>query len=160
MDRIKLIKKDMNIEISKLMVEALKAGDKVRLTVLRLMKSEIDNAKIKEKLKISDNLPEIKELNVLKKMAKEFKDEIENSKKAGNQDHADEVESQLKILEEFIPAPVSEEDIESSVKEIIKTIDHPLSMKDMGAIIGQVRSKFPTADGGIISKVVKSQING
>lgn len=150
----------MNIEVSKLMVEALKAGDKVRLTVLRLMKSEIDNAKIKEKLKISDNLSEIKELNVLKKMAKEFKDEIENSKKAGNQDHADEVESQLKILEEFIPAPVSEEDIESSVKEIIKTIDHPLSMKDMGVIIGQVRSKFPTADGGIISKIVKSQING
>ena len=105
-------------------------------------------------------LPEIKELNVLKKMAKEFKDEIENSKKAGNQGHANEVESQLKILEEFIPAPVSEEDIESSVKEIIKTIDHPLSMKDMGVIISQVRSKFPTADGGIISKVVKSQING
>lgn len=135
--------------------EAMKAHDEVRLSTLRLLSSALNYEKIEKQ----HDLSEEEEMSVIRKQAKQRKDSIESYKNAGANDKADKEEAELKILQEFLPPEMSEEEIKKIVEDVI-TETGAASMSDMGKVMGAVKQKAPTADGGVVSKFVREKLNG
>jgi uncharacterized protein len=141
--------------IQKMIGEAMKARDSVRLSTLRMLSSAFNYAKIDNK----HDLTEEEEMTVIKKEAKQRKDSIESYKVAGNTDLVASEEAELAILQEFLPPEMSDSDLEKIVLEAIDSIK-PTGMADMGKVIGFVKGKAPNADSGKIAMLVKSKLNG
>lgn len=133
----------------------MKARDSVRLSTLRMLSSAFNYEKIEAK----GELTEEQELNVIRKQAKQRRDSIESYKKAGSLDLAANEEAELKILQEFLPPEMSDEELNQLVSESITAIN-PQGMQDMGKVIGYVKGKAPNADSGKIAMLVKAKING
>lgn len=136
--------------IQKMIGEAMKAHDEIRLSTLRLLSSAFNYEKIAKQHELSDE----EELVVIRKEAKQRKDSIEAYKKAGSEDRVKREESELKILQEFLPLETSLEEIEKTVNEIL------VPNMQIGQIIGLVKSKLPNADGSKIALIVKEKLNG
>lgn len=139
--------------IIKLIGEAMKARDSVRLSTLRMLSSAFNYEKIDKK----HDLTEEEELAVIRKQAKQRKDSIESYKVAGNADLAASEEAELKILQEFLPPEMSDTDLEKIVLDAIESTGAK-TMADMGKVMGLVKSKAPNADGGKVSGIVKSKL--
>lgn len=141
----------LNSEITEMIMASMKARDKVRTTTLQLIKSEI------QRIETSGKQYDLtSEVSMLKKMVKQREDSINQYQQAGRNDLVDEEKAQLKIIKEFLPEDISEDVIETAVQIVIKDIE-PIK-KNMGLIIKSVKQQFPTADGSIISKIVKSYV--
>lgn len=141
----------LNSEITEMIMASMKARDKVRTTTLQLIKSEI------QRIETSGKQYDLtSEVSMLKKMVKQREDSINQYQQAGRNDLVDEEKAQLKIIKEFLPEDISEDVIETAVQIAIKDID-PIK-KNMGLIIKSVKQQFPTADGSIISKIVKNYV--
>lgn len=140
--------------INKDIPAAMKARDKVRLETLRNIKKVFLEAKTAPG---SDGeLSDAAALKILQKLAKQGKESADTYTKANRQDLADAELAQVKVIEEYLPKPLTEEEITAKVKEIIAQTG-ATSMKDMGKVMG-IASKQMTgqADGGAISKIVRS----
>lgn len=133
----------------------MKSHDAIRLSTLRMLSSAFNYEKIDKK----HDLTEEEEMAVIKKEAKQRRDSIEAYKKAGSTDLAEKEGAELKILQEFLPPEMSEEDLVKVVLEAMDTIK-PSGMADMGKVIGFVKGKAPNADSGKIAMLVKSKLNG
>lgn len=142
--------------IQKMIGEAMKARDEVRLSTLRMLSSAFNYEKIEKK----HDLTEEEETVVIRKQAKQRRDSIEAYSKLKNE-RTDELkkreEEELKILQEFLPPEMSNEDLVKIVDQAIKETNAS-SMSDMGQVMGAVKSKAPTADGGAVSQIVKSRL--
>ncbi len=137
------------------MKTALKSGDKERLSVIRMLISEIKKAQIDAKKELTDD--DI--INILQKYAKQRKESIKQYKEAGRKDLAEKEELELKIVSEFLPEALSEKEIEKIVEETIKETGAS-SMKDMGKVMKAVMEKVKgRADGSIVSKIVKEKLS-
>ncbi len=137
------------------MKKALKSGDKDRLSVIRMLISEIKKVQIDQKKELSDE--EI--IKILSKYAKQRKESIQQYKKAGREDLVEKEQKELQIVQEFLPAPLSEEEIEKLVEEAIKETGAS-SMKDMGKVIKAVMERAGgRAEGSTVSKIVKSKLS-
>ena len=134
-------------EINTLIMESMKAHNKIRTETLRLIKSELVKA---EK---SKNYNETK---VILKMIAAHKDSINQFK--GRQDLIDKEQAELDIIQEFAPKEVSVEEIKEYTLSIINNIPN-ISMKDMKQVLSTVQAKYPTANGEIVSDILKSYIN-
>lgn len=141
--------------ITKLIGDAMKSHDAIRLSTLRMLSSAFNYEKIENK----HDLTEEEELVVIKKEAKQRRDSIEAYSEAGRTDMSDHEKAELAILEEFLPPEMSEEDLVKVVLEAMDTIK-PSGMADMGKVIGFVKGKAPNADSGKIAMLVKSKLNG
>lgn len=141
--------------ITKLIGDAMKSHDAIRLSTLRMLSSAFNYEKIDKK----HDLTEEEEMAVIKKEAKQRRDSIEAYNKAGSNDLAEKEGAELKILQEFLPPEMSEEDLVKVVLEAMDTIK-PSGMADMGKVIGFVKGKAPNADSGKIAMLVKSKLNG
>ncbi len=141
--------------IQKMIGEAMKAHDEVRLSTLRMLSSAFNYEKIEKQ----HDLTEEEELAVIRKQAKQRKDSIEAYKKAGSEDRAASEEAELKILQEFLPPEMDEGELVKLVDDAI-TQTGATTMADMGKVIGAVKAKAPTAEGGKIAELVKSKLNG
>jgi len=95
--------------------EALKAGDEIRLSTLRLLSSAFNYEFIAKQHKLSEE----EELAVVRREAKKRKEAIEAYQKAGAQDRADKEQKELEILQEYLPAGLSDAEIEKIVEEAI-----------------------------------------
>lgn len=136
--------------------EAMKAKDSVRLNSLK----EIKTALFKEKTS-GKPYTDIVETQVLVKMVKQYNDAILEFKNNNANELAKQYSSELEIIKEFAPKEVSEEDIISKIEEVVTNLKNDgivLSMKDMKTVMTQVKTVYPTADGGLISKIFKSKI--
>jgi len=137
------------------MKSAMKSGDKERLATIRMLISEIKKVQIDAQKELSDD--EI--IKILQKYAKQRKDSIEQYRKAGREDLAEKEERELQIVQEFLPQPLSEEEIEKLVEEAIKETGAS-SMKDMGKVIKLVIEKAQgRAEGSVVSKIVKTKLS-
>ena len=141
--------------IQKMIGEAMKARDSVRLSTLRMLSSAFNYEKIDNK----HDLTEEEEMAVIRKQAKQRKDSIESYKVAGNMDLVASEEAELAILQEFLPPEMNDSDLEKIVLETIDSVK-PTGMADMGKVIGAVKAKAPNADSGKIAMLVKVKING
>jgi uncharacterized protein YqeY len=137
------------------MKQAMKNKDRDRLSTIRMLISEIKKVQIDSKKDLSDE--EI--VKILQKYAKQRKDAIEQYKNAGREDLVEKEEKELKIVNEFLPEQLSEEEVEKIVAETIEELNAS-SMKDMGRVMKAVMSKIAgKADGSIVSKIVKNKLN-
>jgi hypothetical protein len=133
--------------------EAMKAHDEVRVSTLRLLSSAFNYEKIEKR----HDLTEDEETNVIRKQVKQRKDSIEAYKKAGADDRADKEQKEIEILQVFLPPEMDEAEIVKLVDESIKELGAS-SMDDMGKVIGAVKAKAPSADGGRIAELVRGKL--
>jgi uncharacterized protein len=116
---------------------ALKAGDRVRVSTLRLLLSVIKNERIQVKRELTDEEVEA----VIRRSVKQRKDSIEQYGKGGRQDLVAAEEAELAILENYLPKGLSDSDIEEAVRRIIA--DKSLSSKkDVGILMKELMSRY------------------
>ena len=144
---------DLYEKISEDIKEAMKARDKVRLMTVRNIKKVFLEAKTAPGA--NDTLEDAAAMKILQKLAKQGKETASTYIQAGRQDLADEESAQVKVIEDYLPRPLSEEEIEKAVKDIIAQTG-ATSMKEMGKVMGAAsRQMAGKADGGTISRIVK-----
>lgn len=131
--------------------------DSLRLSVLRMMKAAVKNKEV-EKMK---PLEENEVVSVFNTLVKQHKDSIEQFRKGGREELAQKEEAEIKIIEEYLPAAASEDEVRSAIEEAILETGAS-SMKDMGrvmkATLGRLAGK--TADGSRVSQMVKERLQG
>ena len=140
-------------QVSNDIKEAMKARDKVRLETLRNIKKVFIEAKTAPGA--NDTLEDATALKILAKLAKQGKESAETFISQNRQDLADEELAQVKVIEEYLPKPLSAEEIQSAVKGIIEQTGAS-TMKDMGKVMGMASKQMAgKADGKVISDIVK-----
>ncbi len=137
------------------MKQALKAKDTERLSVIRMLISEIKKVQIDKKKELSDE--EI--IEVIQRYAKQRKESIKQYRDAGREDLAQKEEKELEIVSKFLPEQLSEEEIAKIADEVIQETGAS-SMKDMGKVMKVIMEKVKgRADGSVVSKIVKEKLS-
>ena len=132
---------------------AMKARDKVRLEALRNIKKCFIEAKTAPGA--NDTLEDAAALKILQKLAKQGEESADTYAKAKRQDLADAELAQVAVIKEYLPKPLSEEEITAQVKAIIAQTGAQ-GMKDMGKVMGQASKQMAgKADGKVISTIVR-----
>ncbi len=145
------IKKKLDQE----MVAAAKAKDKLRLSALRLIKTALHNREIDAKRDLNEN----EFLQMLSGMVKQRKDSIEQSAKGGRTDLVEKEESELRVIQEFMPAQMSDEAVDAEIDNAIKE-SGATSVKDMGKVMKVLMPKLTgKADGKIVGEKVKAKLS-
>lgn len=140
-------------QVSNDIKEAMKARDKVRLETLRNIKKVFLEAKTAPGA--DDKLEDSAALKILHKLAKQGKESADTYIAQNRQDLADEELAQVKVIEEYLPKPLTEAEIEAAVKAIVAQTGAS-SMKDMGKVMGLASKQLAgKADGKVISTIVK-----
>ena len=137
--------------IDKMIMEALKAGDKVKAGTFRMLKSEFLLFKTAKNAKPLDDIAEI---SIIKKMIKQRQDAATEYLEAGRLELADNELDEVSVLKDLLPAEITEEQIKEAVKEVTNTTE-PIK-KNMGIFMKAVKAKYPTADGKMVSQVVST----
>ena len=136
--------------------EAMKAKDKVALESLRAVKSALLLAQTS-----GDNkeLTEEDEIKLVQKLVKQRKESAALYAKQGREDLAEPEQAQAKVLEQFLPEQLSEDDLKQVISKIIEQVGAS-SMKDMGKVMGMASKQLAgKADGKAISTVVKQLLS-
>lgn len=137
--------------------KAMLAKDKVRLEALRGVKKEFLEAKTAKGA--SDELSDEVATTILQKMVKQRKDSAEIYTTQGRADLAEDEIAQLRVIQEFLPAQLSAEELESVIKSIISETGAE-SMKDMGKVMGTATKQLGgKAEGRAISEMVKKLLS-
>ena len=144
----------MNLKISDDLKEAMKNGDKFRLSVIRMLKSALQLESISKKHELTD----AEVMQVVKRQVKERKDSIAEFAKYGKEAEIAKLNQEIDILNTYLPEEMSEEAIDALIEEIFEEL-HPTSMKDMGNIMKVLNEKITNADMGIVSKKVKERLS-
>ncbi len=143
---------DINKKINEEMIAAAKSQDKIRLSAVRLIKAALHNKEIN----LIRPLKEDEALQVLSSMIKQRKDSIEQFAKGGRQDLVDKEEAELKVIQEFMPAQMSEEEVDAIIKKTIEEAG-AVSIKDMGKVMKILMLKLTgMADGKVVGEKVKA----
>src|SRR5204862_6108288 len=109
---------------------AMRNKDALRLSVLRMMKTAVKNKEV-EKMKPLDE-PEV--VGVFNSLVKQRKDSVEQFRKGGREELAQKEESEIKIIEEYLPAAASEDEIRSAIEDAVQETG-AAAMKDMGKVM-------------------------
>ncbi|NPD81776.1 GatB/YqeY domain-containing protein [Prevotella sp. PINT] len=140
-------------QISTDIKEAMKARDKVRLETLRNIKKVFLEAKTAPGA--NDELTDADAMKILQKLAKQGKESAATYVQQGRQDLADDELAQVAVIEQYLPKPMTEEEIEAVVKAIIAETG-ATSIKEMGKVMGAASKQMAgKAEGGQISAIVK-----
>lgn len=140
-------------QISNDIKAAMKARDKVRLETLRNIKKVFLEAKTAPGA--DDELTDDAAMKILQKLAKQGKESAATYTQQNRQDLADDELAQVSVIEEYLPKPLTDSEIEAIVKDII-TQTGATSMKEMGKVMGMASKQMAgKADGGKISQIVK-----
>lgn len=140
-------------QVSKDIIAAMKAKDKVRLEALRNIKKFFIEAKTAPGA--NDTLDDAVALKILAKLAKQGRDTAALYHEQNRPDLAEEEEAQAKVIEEYLPKALTPEELEAEVKAIIAQVG-ATSAKDMGKVMGVASKQLAgRADGRAISTLVK-----
>lgn len=133
---------------------ALRAGDKDRVSTLRMLKAAIIQ-KSKEK---GQEVDEAVVLDLLSTAAKQRKESIEAYQKGGREDLSAKEQRELEIIHEYLPEPLSEEEIAARIDEVISELG-ATSPKDMGKVMKVLMAEVKgRADGGLVNRIVKDRL--
>jgi uncharacterized protein len=139
--------------------EAMKAHDEVKLRVVRGLIAQFTNELVALKRKPQDELADEEALNVIRRAVKQRKDSIEQFTKGGRDDLVHDEESELKLLEAYLPAQMPREEVEKVAKAKMAELgvtDKSGAGKLMGAIMKDLKGK---TDGDMVKSVVESLLN-
>lgn len=136
------------------MKAAMKAGEKDTLGVIRRVLAAIKNARIEKQA----DLDEQDEIKVVRSIAKQHKESIEQFRAAGREDLATKEEAELVILSVYLPPEMDEAQLDAIIDEVIAETGAS-SMKDMGMVIKAVMARTAgQAEGGVVSAKVKERL--
>ena len=138
-------------QIIKDLTEAMKAKDELRLNTLRMVKADIMKYEVSgADMKVTDELV----VEMIKRGIKQRRESAEAFEKGGNKAAAQKELDEIKIIEKYLPAQMSEEEVKKIAQEVIAQMNATAADfgKVMGMVMGKVKGK---ADGGIVNKVVK-----
>lgn len=141
-------------DIKSQMVEAMKARDTERLNVLRGLLSAFTNESVAKKRKPDEELPDEEALSVISRAVKQRKDSIEQFEKGGRTDLANVEKAELVILESYLPAQMSRDEIEGYVKNKIRetgSVDNSKKNQFLGLIMKELKGK---ADGAVVKELI------
>jgi uncharacterized protein len=145
----------MHEKIQNLIPEAMRAKDTVRLTTLRGMVAAFTNEVMALKRKPQEKVTDEEAVAVVSRLVKQRKDSIEQFEKGGRNDLADNEKAELKILEEFLPAQMSAEQIEKIARLKIEELKFTDKSK-IGILIGAIMKECKgQADGTLVKKIVE-----
>ena len=138
------------------MKEAMKAKQKERLSVIRMLKASLQNESIH--LGVAE-LNEEQELTVLSREVKQRRDSLKEFRDADREDLAEKIEQELVYLNAYLPAQLTEEEIKQLISETAKMIN-AINPSDMGKLMGAIVPKTKgRADGALVSTLVKAYLN-
>lgn len=134
---------------------AMKARDKARVAVLRLINAEIKRVEVDERRTLED--PDV--LDVLTRMLKQRRDSLSQFESAGREDLAATERFEIEVVESFMPAAMSETDIEALVEKVVAETG-AAGMQDMGRVMGAVKAAITgRADMAVVSAKVKARLS-
>ncbi len=137
--------------------EAMKQKDKYRLEALRAIKSELLLLKTAEGA--TGEIDEATALKTLQKMVKQRKESADLYKSKGREDLAEQELMQAKYIEEYLPKPLTDEELEAAIKEIITEVGAQ-TIRDMGKVMAVATKRFAgRADNKKVSQIVKSLLS-
>jgi len=141
--------------INDAMKAAMRAREKERLGVIRLMQAEFKRIEVDERIDLDD----ARVLVVLDKMSKQRRDSAQQYIDAGRQELADQENFELTVIAEFLPEALSDEELAGIVSQAIADSGAE-SMRDMGKAMGLIKPQVQgRADMGAVSKLLKAQLS-
>ena len=144
----------MKKQINDAMKDAMRAKDKARLGAIRLMQAEFKRIEVDERIEIDDD----RVLAVLDKMVKQRRDSINQYEAAGRQELADVEIAEIAVIQDFLPAALSDKEITAMVQAAIEQTGAS-SMADMGKVMGIIKPQIQgRADAGAVSGLVKAAL--
>lgn len=135
---------------------AMKEKDELRLSTLRMVKSALKNKEIEKMRPLED----MESLQVLQTLVKQRHESVEQFTKGGRKDLADKEKKEITIIEEYLPAAPSDEEIHQAVEAAIAEAGAD-SLKQMGAVIKAARARLEgrTVDGKLLSDRVRERLS-
>ncbi|MBI3589459.1 MAG: GatB/YqeY domain-containing protein [Candidatus Liptonbacteria bacterium] len=135
--------------------EAMKAGEKERTQVLRFILAQIHNREIEKRSKGQEGaLSEEEALEVLNKEVKKRKEALELFRRSGRADLVGKEEKELTFFGGYLPEPISNQEIEAAVEDILKK-----GGRDFGLVMKEAKARLGSrADGKILSEIVKAKL--
>jgi hypothetical protein len=142
-------------QVEKDLVAALKARETLKLSVLRMIKAALMNKKVELGKAVGD--PEA--MAVLRTLAKQRRESVEAFRKGGRDDLADKEEAEIKIVESYLPAAASDEDIDAAIAAAL-TETGATSAKDFGKAMKATLAKLAgkNADGKRVSEKLRAKL--
>ena len=138
--------------------EALKSKDKKTYSTLRLVVAAIKDTMIAKRIKDKKTLPDNELMALLKKMVKQRNDSCDAYKKAGRNDLLENEMSEIKIINEFLPKQLSEEETKKICLETMKKVSAS-SIKDMGKVMGALKKEYSDVlDFSKVSQIIKENL--
>jgi len=135
---------------------AMKAGDKERLGTLRFMMAALKQQEIDTRIDLDDQAV----TSILTKRASQHRDSITQFEGAGREDLASKERAELAVVEEYLPSPLSAEEIETLILGAIATLGAS-SIKDMGKVMNELRPQLTgRADMAAVSSSIKQRLGG
>lgn len=132
------------------MTAAMKAQEKDRLSTIRMLQSALKNEQINSGHELSDE----EAMSVIRKAVKQRQDSIEQYTNAGRTELADRERAEMDLLKAYLPAELSEEELEAGVREIIASTGAQ-SKKDLGKVMKEATARYKgRADGKKIQELV------
>lgn len=148
---------NLSSKISEDLMSAQKEKNEAKVSTLRMLQSSIKNEEIEKKKRDGLSDEEIKQ--VVSKEVKKRKDSIESYKEGGREDLVGKEEKELKILSQYMPEQMSEEELSGIVEKAIKDANAE-SMKDFGRIMGQVMKEVKgKASGDLVKNLVREKLS-
>ncbi len=146
---------EIKSNIAQAVKDAMRAKDKPRLGVLRIMMSEFKRVEVDERNKLNDE----RVLAILDKQLKQRRDSITQYTDAGRDELAQAEAFEMEVIQAFMPAALSEDEIVALLKDAISESGAE-SMRDMGKVMAIVKPKMQgRADMGAVSKIVKGLLS-
>jgi len=146
---------DLKTGIMDAVKHAMRAGDKTRLGTLRMVSAAIKQKEVDERRTLDD----ADVLAILDKMVKQRRESVAQYEQASRQDLADAEKAEIEIINEFLPQPLSDDEIDSLVAEAIQASGAE-SIRDMGKAMALLKPQVQgRADMGAVSARVKQQLN-
>ena len=146
---------DINGKVNTEMIAAAKAKDKIRLSALRMLKTALHNKEID----LIRPLNEAEILQVLSAIVKQRKDSIEQFTQGGRTDLVEKETAELRVIQEFLPAQMSDEEVEAIIQKTIRECGAS-SVKDMGKVMKLLMPQLTgKADGKTVGEKVKALLS-
>ena len=145
-------------KIDKSLTDALKNKDQDRTLTLRSIISQKKQKEIEKRTQDKKNITDEDMILILNKMVKQRRESIELYKQGGRQDLVDKETKELKIIQEYLPEQLSEEEIKEICEQAINNLKAS-SLKDMGKVMGIIKSKYKgSVDFSIAGKILKDKL--
>jgi len=144
----------LKAQINEAMKAAMRAKAKERLGTIRLVLAEIKKVEVDERIDPDD----VRVTSILDKMVKQRRDSIKQFTDAGRDELAAKEQTEIEVIQEFLPQPLSEEEIASLIEEAIASTG-ATSMQDMGKVMGLLKPQMAgKADMGKVSGLIKQRL--